>query len=248
MAKKYYQGYRHAKRRSKKGTAYKKVVPTRGLYKLISALKKGNVRSGGSLDREVKNYDLIDQTYTLTSTLASATTAPEVLNSVSLGDAATQRDGRKIICTKIMCQGHISFLGTTATDVNQRTGQARILCVIDHQANGVLPAASTILTSQTSLNSFADLNNTARFTKIYDKTFTVSLPVAQNSTANTYASFDKRIPFKFYVPLNIVTHFNAGTTADIANLRTNSICLFAINDGSLPGANMTFSTRLRYEG
>ena len=62
-----------------------------------------------------------------------------VLNDVAQGTTAITRLGRKILMKSVLVQGTLT----------NSSGQGRILIVYDRQANGVAPAATDVLTSNT---------------------------------------------------------------------------------------------------
>lgn len=209
------------------------------------AFHVGNLRTKGVLRPEMHLFEIAETSKVLTTTLASVTTAPLALNVPAQGTTKTTRVGNRIIVKSVFVRGKLSFLGFLgAGGLNTRSNRARIIIIIDHQCNGLLPVAADILETPTLLDSFRDTDNSTRFTVLLDKVYTSHPQVVQDSAGN-YASFDRIINFAFYKRLNMLCRFD-GTTADIANLTDNSITIFAMINKTLAACTFTFTTRMRF--
>ena len=108
----------------------------------------------GTAAKESKFFDT-NVGVALTGTLAFITGAPATLNSVPQGDTQSSRIGNRIVVTKVMGCGHFLCVGDmTITGADEMSNVARLIVLVDHQANGALPAAADIITVMTAVNTF----------------------------------------------------------------------------------------------
>ncbi len=210
------------------------------------AFHVGNLRTKGILKPEMHLYERSNTSKVLTTTLASVHTAPFCFNVPAQGTTKTTRVGNRIVVKSLYIRGKLSFLGFAGTGgLNTRSNRARIIILIDHQCNGLLPVAADILEDPTLLDSFRDTDNSTRFTVLYDKVFTSHTQVVHNAVAGDYSSFDRIINFSFYKKLNMLCRYD-GTTSDIANLTDNSMVMFAMINKTLAACTFTFTHRMRF--
>ncbi len=235
------QGYRYAHRQRRRN------MPLVRIPRNISrrAFHVGNLRTKGVLKPEMHLFETINTSKVLTTTLASVHTAPFCFNVPAQGTTKTTRVGNRIVVKSIFIRGKLAFLGFLgAGGLNTRSNRARIIILIDHQCNGLLPVAADILEDPTLLDSFRDTDNSSRFTVLYDKVI-VSHPQVQMDSAGNYATFDRIHSFSFYKKLNMLCRYD-GTTSDIANLTDNSITCFAMINKTLCACTFTFTSRMRF--
>ncbi len=235
------QGYRYARRQARTRT------PLVRIPRNISrrAFHVGNLRTKGVLRPEMHLFEVAETSTALTTTLASQTTAPLCLNVPAQGTTKITRVGNRIVVKSIFIRGKLSFIGFLgAGGLNTRSNRARIIVIIDHQCNGLLPVAADILETPTLIDSFRDTDNSTRFTVLMDKVYTAHTQVVSDSAGNN-ASFDRIINFAFYKKLNMLCRYD-GTTADIANLTDNSITIFGMINKTLCACTFTFTTRMRF--
>lgn len=109
-------------------------------------------------EQERKNFDVVATNVALAATTASVVQ----LSSISQGDDATTRDGRKVAL--VSSQMRYTINGATSSML----GGFRVIVLIDKQANGVSAAAGDILTAPTNIRSPLTMDFKERFRVIHD--------------------------------------------------------------------------------
>lgn len=93
----------------------------------------------------------------------------------------------------------------------------RVLIIVDHQANGVVPSATDVLTTESYLSQHNPANR-LRFEYLYDKTYYLNASGEPGSAKN------------FVLTRNIRcnTMFNDGVAGTVADITTNSVYLMIL--------------------
>lgn len=177
---------------------------------------------------ELKNIDL---NFGAQFPIGTATGTLALLNPIAQGTDASTRIGRKVMMKSLYIRMSVA---KSATSVGE--SPLRVLVVYDKQANGLLAAATDILTSPDRITSQMNLGNGDRFKVILDKEF-------------RFGSLDNTsVYFKKYAKLNLPMTFNAGTTAVVGAIQTGSLIMLTYSNGNLLTVSPThfIETRLRY--
>jgi len=172
----------------------------------------------------------------------------QCLNNVPEGTGADLRQGRKI--TILNFHSRMCLTSNQANPV-----MWRVIFMIDKQANGTLPTASTLLQLTDSsgatvgdLVAFRNLDNVSRYEILYDKVHTINPPATYTSTGGTamkYIKVSRKKPFD--------VEFSGSTGAD-NTIRSNSLVVawfvsnttgFTLGSGTMP-AGMEAMCRIRY--
>ncbi len=222
--------------------------PFRGPVKYIKRTTGGKLRSGKASE-ELKYYDLAEA-FTLTTTLASATTSPKTLNSVPQGTTQSQRIGNRIRVKSVMCQGYFKATGAdgAAGNHDEFDNVARFMVLVDHQSNKALPAAGDILALSTSINSFRELDQSHRFTILYDYKVAINTPTHFEGTDGITAGVDSKYVFSFYKSgLDLLCQYDAATESVVSQIN-NSIIAMTFAEDALCEVVVFFNTRIRYTG
>lgn len=119
------------------------------------------------------------------------------LNAPALGDSDTTRDGDSIRCQNLTIRGRYE-IGAAATIT-----QIRMIVFWDQSVKA--GAVSDILAS-----SYLSTVNAPNAPKAYDKRFQTKFLLDKTIVLDT--SKAKSVPFKYVIPINKHTQFNAGTT------------------------------------
>jgi len=162
---------------------------------------------------EKKYYD-----YTTSADYVSTTGTQWFMNSIEQGTGDTNRIGKRIEIVSL--QGRFNIVPPA-----DGTGdQIRIMIVVDHQCNGAAMTATDLLANPTKpMESHRNLNNSDRFTVLYDKTFTVQC-INGKSQAETPLIGNHVI--RMYKKCRVHPVYN-GTGGLIANVNSNSINMWA---------------------
>lgn len=163
-------------------------------------------------------------------TIATQTTTATVQNvlATAQGDGVADRQGNSIKVTKV--QGRFTVYHNTSS--TQPGTTTRILVLVDHQANGALPAAADIITTSTDPQSFRNVNFGKRFTVLMDKTITTD-------------TYNRIVACEFYKDVEFHVEFK-GSTSGITHISTNSIVLLAVTDEATNGPQINRFLRVRW--
>lgn len=181
---------------------------------------------------------------------ANSTGQFTLLMAPTPGSDITNRVGRKTVSKSIYIRGIVSaeLPDQDGPTVGASPAQlARMIVFVDMQPNAAAPAVTDILTAATSVAQL-NLNNRDRFIILRDKQFNLNA-YAYNVTAQTaVASLSNSHCVKEYIPLNVETIFNAGTTGTVADITSGALYMFWIGNRAAGGDDVTcaLSSRVRY--
>ncbi len=211
-----------------------------------------NVRTGGFVGRELKFFDVEATDDAFATSWATMEPATTNLSAVAQGDGESQRDGRKYEIRGIYIKGYVQIDDQESNVAPPGDGLVRICLVLDKQTNGAqLSASDVMLTAPANdINSFRNLQHTERFSILFDKTIRLPMNSMVNEGAiNLFANGNIRVPFKinktFKTPIMVNTD---GTTADIANITTNSLHMIGVERDSIFAKSLSYVSRLRFTG
>jgi len=176
---------------------------------------------------ELKSVD------TAISQVQDTTGAVTLLNGIARGDDINERSGRQVTLKSI--QMKVFSTATSGTGIDQIQ---RIMVIYDRQTNAAALTIAQVLNSASPMSQ-RNLENRARFTILYDKTFPINADGESGS---------KRY-FSWYRKLNHPVTFNSGDAGTVADITTGSLYFLTVGTVA-PGAtagstNGTF--RVRYE-
>lgn len=211
---------------------------------------RGGKLHSGKTSEELKYYDRAEG-FTLTTTLASAITAGASMNSMPQGATQNTRIGNRVRVKSIQIKGYFTVTGAdsvSAGNHDEFDNMVRVIVFVDHQANGALNAAGDLLILPTAINSFRELDQSDRFTVLYDKRIAVQADTHFEGTDGITSGIDKKYPFEFYKKgLDLVCQYD-GTTENISTQSNNAINCFMMMEDALVAVGANFNTRVRYTG
>ncbi len=217
-----------------------------------------NMRTAGLLGVELKFYD----TFLANAVLLEVTdstggehnpSATIALNTVTQGDGASSRDGRKIVMKNISLQVVISCTKIINLTVLSTQPEIFVALVLDTQTNGVLLDSEDVFTNKGAVNKlqvhpFNNMTNVPRFRILKRRTIQMDNPQAVYDGTNIETS-GIRNSFNWYVDLkNLVVNYNAGVTESIANIVDNSLSIIAWTSSNSLVPLISYNCRLRYVG
>lgn len=185
---------------------YKKTAITAKVNRLIAS-------------QEIKNFDISG---TFNTVAATATITP--LSSITVGDTANTRDGRKVLYTSIQGRYHVTT--TTAT-------YWRVMVLYDSQPNAATPTATEILEAPGDPLSPLSLTWSKRFTVLHDNQTGYG-----QQTAGTLATAQAASVCKWYKKLNLPAEYGA-----VAAPTTGGLVMLTIGSAIV---TMTHYHRVRF--
>ncbi len=215
-----------------------------------------NMRTAGLLGVELKFYDTSLVNATLLAVTGSTggehnPSATITLNSVTQGDGASSRDGRKIVMKNISLKGLITHANTIDQTALSPQIEVFVALVLDTQTNGVLLKSEDVFTNKGAaanmgVHPFNNMTNVPRFRILKRRTFKLGLPQAVYDGTNIEESGVK-MAFDWYINLgNLVINYNAGITESIANIVDNSLNIIAWADQA--EVKLSYNARMRFVG
>jgi len=212
-------------------------------------------RIGGFTGIEKKFVDYNISNTALTTTWAGGEldpTTPLAISAIAQGDGESQRDGRVATLHSVFIKGFFVTAVVESSIFPLSDVIVRLVLVQDKQTNGAQLNAEDVfdtIAATADVNSVKNLQNSARFIVLKDKTFMI--PRARANTnegaSNLFATGQVLVPFKmgfnFRKPIR-VNH--TGTTAVVTSIADNSLHLIGTttNGASL----LTYRTRVRFTG
>lgn len=208
-----------------------------------------NPRSGGFIGLESKFLDCTKNSTNVTAAWTTFSPTAGCTNSISVparGTGESEREGRAYKITSVHIKGEITLASAESQAAPRDPQPTRLVCYIDHQTNIAVAGPTTLYTPVNEYLGFRNLENSKRFTILWDKVIWTKVSNMNEGAANLFAWETGRTAFKFNkqfkVPLRVET--NSGATADVANVIDNNINIIAI----CPGGNTfcEYQTRVRF--
>lgn len=189
------------------------------LSKRVSALQK-------ITKPEYKYKDVfLNQNFTDTGTMV-------LLNGLTQGDGATDREGRNILIKSIQTKLSVKM------DPDAVSTIGRLIFFYDRQVNGAAPAVADLLDltggASTGVVALRNLNNRSRFNIILDRRFVIAAGDEPQWWLSKYMKQLKRV------------QYNAGTAGTVADITTNALYMCIICDESAETPLMYGTVRTRY--
>lgn len=177
--------------------------------------------------RSVVNVEkkYIDNTNTTTS---NGTAALVLLNGLSQGTTAITREGQSIKMSSIF------FHGLWAINSLASTTLARVMLILDTQANASVPAASDILVTPSAVLSPLTIGNGMRFKVLMDTRVSMSINGVE------------QIRRKRYMKCGFHVKYNTGNAGTIADIQTNSLYMLHVSDSNVNAPSFAYWIRVRY--
>lgn len=203
----------------------------------------------GKESPELKYYDRAEA-FIATTTLTKATTTTFSMNTIPQGASPSERISNRVRIKSVQCKGYFLVIGADAAAGNhdEFDNLARFMIVIDHQCNGAVAPTAEILLAPTSINSFRDLDNTDRFTVLFDHRVAVHPQTHFEGTDGITTGLDTKYEFSFYKKgLDMVCQYDA-TSEAITSQVNNSIDAYMMIEDTLCAVTVFFNTRVRYTG
>lgn len=174
------------------------------------------------------------------------------MSSIGIGTGESQRDGRIATLHSWFIKGFVTIPVVEGSVTPLGDILARIAIVLDKQTNGAQLSAEDVFDTvgtPNDVNSVKNLQNSARFVVLKDKTILISRTRAgmNEGQADLFAAGAITVPFKMggvFKPPIRVNH--TGTTAVVASIADNS--LHVIGTAQSTGVLLTYRTRVRFTG
>lgn len=228
----------------------------------ITAAGRGLLRTGGNAPfvrgrrtgrRPARELKYVDVNWGNVTVPTLCTNRGSLAALVSQGTGENQRIGRKFTIRSFSLRGEITMPnqnnGWGTGSAYPQTDVCRLVVVQDKQCNGAAQQWTDIFQinnsgSAADWRAYRNMDNIDRFKILLDKTFQVqnqNFPNGSGSAAGNIVPYN--IYRKCYIPIEA-----AGTTADVANLRSNNLSVFVISSQGICLHNGMARIRFSDEG
>lgn len=176
--------------------------------------------------------------------IATSTTCFSVITPLAAASTNQTRVGSKAYIKSLYIKGFIDI----DAGANSNAMRVRCICFIDRQSNGLVPTLAEVLDlgATDDMNAFRKLENTRRFTMLYDKIIDVSHPSGAGNTAtNTFTQAFREIKiFKsFRTPVTVRFDDGDATGAD-GNILDNNMFIAVFSNTNT--GNYGWEARIRF--
>lgn len=219
-----------------------------------------NSRTAGFLGIETKFFDTA-KVQTAVAAVANLTggeydpALPAGANCIStpaIGDTEQSRDGKKIVIKNVQIKGHISRdPGENQVDPAPST-KVFVALVLDTQTNGAALNSEDVYKNLTAevtsaVDPIRNLLFANRFRILKSQLFDMDVPTLGVEGDNLMAWNGQQQCFEWFVDLkDLPVNFNAGTTADVANVIDNSLHVIAFS--TVTNSTLAYNARIRFQG
>lgn len=188
---------------------------------------------------EIKN---IDVTNVAGTTLFNTTGTVQLLNPITQGSTANNREGRKVIMNSIHLKGHVTALSDAAANETY----CRTLIVYDRQTNAAALTIALVLAATVNAYQFNNLDNKDRFVTLFDSAKLLGRKI--NTTTQAYAMGAANFQHNFHKRINLPINYNTGTDNSVGSITSGSIYLITIGDAAVDGTEpaMYWNSRIRF--
>lgn len=232
--------------------------PTRGQISALGARRRrraNNMR----IPVELKFYDTFLTAATMAATTAADAgednpTSTSMITTPVVGDGEQNRDGKHMIVKSVHIIGNVAYpVATNVTAANApMTGYVAL--VQDTNTQGAqLNSEDVFKNIPTSAVNQNDHMRNLLFGKRFKvlKMFKFNIVPSSMWDGTNTEVFGAKRRFEWWIPnLNMHVNFNAGTTADVANVVDNSLQMISFcsaNSGQETGT-LSYSARIRFVG
>ncbi len=171
------------------------------------------------------------------------------LNAIAQGDGPSNRDGRVYYIHSVQMKVLLFFAATESDIIPQDDQLARIVLVLDTQANETEIAAANVMSTVggNDFLSFRNLDFGTRFRILKDKTAIIKRTWVNEGSPDLFASnqgllrFDWTHTFKY--PIKVVCNGTGSGIGDITNAALGVIAISLQNDMLL-----SYEARVRFSG
>ncbi len=245
------RGYTRARAQRYGRLRRQKAAPYRRSY-------RRNTATMGFLGIEKKFYDTnLNARAILAPTDSSGGEAdPSAASMISTpvrGDSEQNRDGKQINILNVSIKGTVSILFKELQTGPVQSNEVYVCLVQDTQTNGAQLNSEDVFknTGATAImasNPQKNLLFMNRFRLLKSQKFDMTPTTLSHFADDSFSWHGKIRHFDWFLPLNMKVNFNAGTTADVANVIDNSlhIITFCTNTGAAPV--LSYNARIRFVG
>lgn len=218
-----------------------------------------NSTTQGFLGIEKKFYD----TFLAPTNLGASTdatggeydpSATSMISTPAVGDGEQNRDGKRITIKSCQVKGFVDLTGATANGTIPQLANCKVFValVLDTQSNAAQMNSEDCFKTMTgdarnNVNMLRNLLYAERFRVLKSEVIDLTPNTLTGTAANTYSFSGVSKCFEWFIPLDLVVNFNAGSTSSIANVVDNSLHIIAYATSGAPTQpTISYNARIRF--
>lgn len=234
-------------------------APSVTSFKNFSAARRRLARTGGYLGIEKKFLDTASDNLTIlaptdcsSGEMQPTTGCTGCLNCPARGDGPSERDGQKITIRSVYVNGVVTVAGASDLADVPLPPHVFVALVLDTQANGVTINSEDIFLNPGSAAVFNGhplraLANSSRFRVLAHTTLNMGPFTAATDGSATCSVGGQMRKFQFSYRKPFICNLS-GTTADVANVKDNSLHIVAYATATDMYPNLSYQCRVRFVG
>lgn len=228
-----------------------------------AALAIANSRTAGFLGIETKFFDTAMTVRALTAPTDATggncvPTFPAggvtTLTTPAVGDSEQNRDGKRIIVKNVQMKIYIASDPAELIAGPPANCKVFVALVQDTQTNAAVVLSENIFknTGAAAVQAASPIRNLLfanRFRVLKSEVVDVTPTTLSHFAVDSFSHSGVSHCLEWFVPLDIPVNFNAGTTADVANVIDNSLYLVAYsNNATTVTSRIVYNARIRFQG
>jgi len=218
-----------------------------------------NKTTMGFLGIEKKFYDtaLVSAALTAPSDSTGGEHDPSATSMISTpvrGDSEQNRDGKQIALLNVSIKGSIDLPPIELAAAPKPGVYCYVALVLDTQTNGAILKSEDVFKNTGADNVMAanpmkNLLFMSRFRILKSLRVNMTVNTLSHVANDAFSNCGKSIQFNWFVNLKgLKVSFNAGTTADVANVIDNSLHIIAFSTSVAPAPALSYNARIRFVG
>lgn len=249
--------------------AFRKVARNSNMSAVVArerqrrSLQLRNVVTAGFLGIEKKFYDTA-KVLTNVGAPADCTSgeydpgvpaATTLISTPAVGDSEQNREGKKINILSVEVEGIVRTATAELIANPPAACDVMVALVLDTQTNGANMNSEDCyknLAAEASqaANPTRNLLFAQRFRVLKSKIFKLTPPSLSHFAVDSFAYPGVSRTFKWFInfPKGLPVNFNAGQTADVANVLDNSLHIIAFANTNSPTPQIGYNARVRFVG
>jgi len=176
------------------------------------------------------------------------------ISTPATGDTEQSRDGKRILLKNVQCKINVTSAVNETSTTPPTANRVFVALVLDTQSNGAVLNSEDVYKnlSAVAVQATSPLRNLLfanRFKVLRSEEFDLTPDTLSHFVVDSFAFSSKSHEVEWFVPLNEVVNFNAGTTADIANVIDKSLHIIAYcNNSTTVTSTIAYNARIRFQG
>lgn len=233
-------------------------VPPTGKVHFTPTMRRQNLATMGFLGTEKKFYDTKLTAQALVAPTAADggefdPSATSMISTPTQGTSEQQRDGKRIKIMSVQLNGVLNDAAAELQANPPEGNKVFVALVLNTQTNGAQLNSEDVFknlngSAVTAANPTRNLLFGPKFRILKSKVFDLTPNSFSHFAVDSFSRSGVKREFKWFVkfPKGLIVNFNAGTTADVANVMDN--CINVICFATVASGTLSYNARIRFIG